>query len=64
MKGPDCFIFSPDEKYCEHIKEVKSQVLPFLEDVTEQRFYVEKVWNELGAEEWGCSWPLARSLTT
>jgi hypothetical protein len=53
LKAPDDQIVFLYEKYCEHIKEVKVQVLPFLEDVAEQRFYVEKVNSELNAEEVG-----------
>ena len=41
------------EKYSQHIKEVKRQVLPFLEDVMEQRFYVEEVRRQLDVEEIG-----------
>ena len=39
------------DKHQEHIKEVKQQVLPFLEDVTEQRFYAEEVNRQLNLEE-------------
>lgn len=40
-------------KYQYHIKEVKSQVMPFLEDVTEERFYVEEIRKQLDTEEIG-----------
>ncbi len=53
LKEPDDKITILYEKYQEHIKEVKSQILPFLEDVAEGRFYVEKVHKELDAEELG-----------
>ena len=39
------------DKYQEHIREVKSQVLPFLEDVTEQRHYAEEVNRQINLEE-------------
>ena len=39
------------DKHQEHIKEVKRQVLPYLEDVTEQRFYAEEVNRQLHLEE-------------
>jgi hypothetical protein len=39
------------EKYSEHIKEVKRQVLPFLEDVTEERFYVEEIRRQMDLEQ-------------
>ena len=41
------------EKYSQHIKEVKRQVLPFLEDVMEERFYVEEVRRQLDIEKIG-----------
>ena len=41
------------EKYSQHIKEVKRQVLPFLEDVMEERFYVEEIRRQLDLEEIG-----------
>jgi hypothetical protein len=62
LKAPDDQIVILYEKYCEHIKEVKEQVLPYLEDVTEQRFYVEKVRNELGAEEVGLQLAAGKEL--
>ena len=39
------------EKHSEHIKEVKRQVLPFLEDVTEERFYVEEIRRQMDLEQ-------------
>ena len=39
------------EKYSEHVKEVKRQVLPFLEDVTEERFYVEEIRRQMDLEQ-------------
>lgn len=53
LQEPDDRIVLLYEKYRSHIKEVKSQVFPFLEDVTEERFYVEKVRKELDIEEVG-----------
>ena len=41
------------EKYQHHVKEVKRQVLPFLEDVTEERFYVEEIRRQMQLEEIG-----------
>ena len=41
------------EKYQNHIKEVKRQVLPFIEDVTEERFYVEEMSRQMELEEIG-----------
>ena len=41
------------EKYQNHIKEVKRQVLPFIEDVMEERFYVEEIRRQLDLEEIG-----------
>ena len=41
------------EKYSQHIKEVKRQVLPFLEDVMEERFYVDEIRRQLDLEEIG-----------
>ena len=41
------------EKYQHHIKEVKRQVLPFLEDVMEERFYVEEIRRQMELEEIG-----------
>ena len=41
------------EKYQHHVKEVKRQVLPFIEDVTEERFYVEEVRRQMQLEEIG-----------
>ena len=42
LKHPNEKIAELYDKHQEHIKEVKLQVLPFLEDVTEQRFYAER----------------------
>jgi hypothetical protein len=53
LKASDDQIINFYDKYCEHIREVKAQVLPYLEDVMEERFYVEKVRRELDAEEVG-----------
>ena len=53
LKESDNNIVALYEKYQEHIKEVKHQVLPFLEDVTEERFYVEKIRKEIQIEEIG-----------
>ena len=36
-----------------YIREVKSQILPFLEDVTEERFFVEEMNKHLDVEEMG-----------
>ena len=41
------------EKYQHHVKEVKRQVLPFLEDVMEERFYVEEIRRQMQLEEIG-----------
>ena len=41
------------EKYQHHVKEVKRQVLPFLEDVTEEMFYVEEIRRQMELEEIG-----------
>ena len=41
------------EKYQNHIKEVKRQVLPYIEDVTEERFYVEEIRRQMELEEIG-----------
>ena len=41
------------EKYQHHVKEVKRQVLPFIEDVTEERFYVEEIRRQMELEEIG-----------
>ena len=41
------------EKYQNHIKEVKRQVLPFIEDVMEERFYVEEIRRQMELEEIG-----------
>ena len=51
LRHPDDKIAELYDKYQEHIKEVKQQVLPFLEDVTEQRFYAEEVNRQLDLEE-------------
>ena len=51
LKHPDDKIAELYDKHQEHIKEVKRQVLPFLEDVTEQRFYAEEVNRQLNLEE-------------
>ena len=53
LQAPDDQIVLLYEKYSQHIKEVKRQVLPFLEDVMEQRFYVEEVRRQLDVEEIG-----------
>ena len=53
LKEPDDRITILFAKYQEHIREVKSQALPFLEDVEEARFYVDKVKKELDVEEVG-----------
>ena len=51
LRHPDDKIAELYDKHQEHIKEVKQQVLPFLEDVTEQRFYAEEVNRQLDLEE-------------
>ena len=53
LQEPDDQIVILYDKYSQHIKEVKSQVLPFLEDVTEERFYVEEVRRQMDVEEMG-----------
>ena len=51
LKHSDDKIAELYDKHQEHIKEVKQQVLPYLEDVTEQRFYAEEVNRQLNLEE-------------
>ena len=51
LKHPDSKIVELYDKHQEHIKEVKQQVLPFLDDVTEQRFYAEEVNRQLNLED-------------
>ena len=51
LQEPDDKIVLLYEKYSQHIKEVKRQVLPFLEDVMEERFYVEEIRRQLDVEE-------------
>ena len=51
LKHSDDKIAELYDKHQEHIKEVKQQVLPYLEDVTEQRFYAEEVNKQLHLEE-------------
>ena len=53
LQEPDDQIVLLYEKYSPHIKEVKRQVLPFLEDVMEERFYVEEIRRQLDLEEIG-----------
>ena len=53
LQEPDDQIVLLYEKYSKHIKEVKRQVLPFLEDVMEERFYVEEIRRQLDVEEIG-----------
>ena len=62
LKETDDQIVKLYDKYSEHIKEVKRQVLPFLEDVTEERFYVEKIRRELDAEEVGLQMAAGKEL--
>ena len=51
LEAPDDQVVLLYEKYSEHIKEVKAQVLPFLEDVTEERFYVEEIRRQMDLEQ-------------
>ena len=53
LQAPDDQVVLLYEKYSEHIKEVKRQVLPFLEDVTEERFYVEEMRRQMNLEQIG-----------
>ena len=53
LQAPDDQVVLLYEKYSEHIKEVKNQVLPFLEDVTEERFYVEEMRRQMDLEQIG-----------
>ena len=53
LEEPDDRVFLLYQKYASHIKEVKSQVLPFLEDVIEERFYVDEIRRQLDVEEMG-----------
>ena len=53
LQAPDDQVVLLYEKYSEHIKEVKRQVLPFLEDVTEERFYVEEMRRQMDLEQIG-----------
>ena len=53
LQAPDDQVVLLYEKYSEHIKEVKRQVLPFLEDVTEERFYVEEMRRQMDLEKIG-----------
>ena len=53
LQEPDDQIVLLYEKYSQHIKEVKRQVLPFLEDVIEERFYVDEIRRQLEVEEIG-----------
>ena len=53
LEEPDEQIVKLYEKYAEHIREVKSQILPFLEDVNEERFFVEEMKRKLDVEETG-----------
>ena len=53
LSAPDDQVVLLYEKYSEHIKEVKRQVLPFLEDVTEERFYVEEMRRQMDIEKIG-----------
>ena len=53
LEEPDEQIVRLYDKYAEHIREVKSQILPFLEDVTEERFFVEEMNKHLDVEEMG-----------
>ena len=62
LQQPDDQIVLLYEKYNHHIKEVKSQVLPFLEDVTEERFYVEEVRKQLEIERVGLEMAAGKEL--
>ena len=53
LEEPDEQIVRLYDKYAEHIREVKSQILPFLEDVSEERFFVEEMKKHLDVEEMG-----------
>ena len=53
LQEPDDQIVLLYEKYSQHIKEVKRQVLPFLEDVMEERFYVDEIRRQLDLEKIG-----------
>ena len=53
LQASDDQVFLLYDKYTEHIKEVKSKVLPFLEDVTEERFYVEEIRRQMDLEQVG-----------
>ena len=59
---PDDKIVKLYDKYREHIKELKKQVLPFLEDVTEERFYVEQIRREMETEEVGLQLAAGKEL--
>ena len=62
LEEPDDQIVCLYDKYSEHIKEVKRQVLPFLEDVTEERFYVEEIRRQMDTEEVGLQLAAGKEL--
>ena len=51
LEEQDDRVFLLYQKYASHIKEVKSQVLPFLEDVIEERFYVDEIRRQMDLKD-------------